>query len=85
MRMAVGSMAPARPPFDVEEALVLQSKDRPPELVNRDPLSRRFSAAIEAGLLPPVGEWDLVAWLLIDQDGTVAEVRVEQRGDGYGQ
>lgn len=78
MRMAVGSTAPARPPFDVEEALVLQSQDRPPELVNRGPLSRRFSDAIEAGLLPPTGEWALVAWLLIDQDGAVADVRVER-------
>ena len=78
MRMAVGSVAPARPPFDVEEALILRPKDRPPEPVDRGPLSRRFSAAIEEGLLPPSGEWALVAWLLINQDGFVDDVRVEQ-------
>ncbi len=79
MRMAVGSTAPSRPPFDVEEALVLRPKDRPPEAVDRGPLQRRFSSAIEDGLLPPSGAWALVAWLLIDRDGEVADVRVEQR------
>ena len=78
MRMSVGSTAPSRPPFDVEEALVLRPKDRPPEAVDRAPLQRRFSSAIEAGLLPPSGERALVAWLLINQDGVVADVRVEQ-------
>ncbi len=77
--MAVRSTAPSRPPFDVEEALVLRPKDRPPESVDRRPLQRRFSSAIEDGLLPPSGEWALVAWLLINQDGVVADVRVEQR------
>ncbi len=79
MRMSVRSTAPSRPPFDVEEALVLRPKDRPPEAVDRAPLQRRFSTAIEAGLLPPSGERALVAWLLINQDGVVADVRVEQR------
>lgn len=79
MRMAVGSTAPARPPFDVEEALVLRPKDRPPEAVDRGPLQRRFSSAIADGLLPPSGEWALVAWLLINQDGVVTDVRVERR------
>ncbi len=78
MRMAVGSTAPSRPPFDVEEALVLQPKDRPPEAVDRAPLQRRFSSAIEAGLLPPSGERTLVAWLLISRDGAVADVRLER-------
>ncbi len=79
MRMAVGSTAPSRPPFDVEEALVLRPKDRPPEAMDRGPLQRRFSTAIESGLLPATGEWALVAWLLINRDGEVAEVRVERR------
>ena len=79
MRIAVRSTAPSRPPFDVEEALVLLPKDRPPEAVDHRPLQRRFSTAIESGLLPPSGEWALVAWLLINQDGVVADVRVEQR------
>ncbi len=79
MRMSVGSTAPSRQPFDVEEALVLRPKDRPPEAVDRAPLQRRFSSAIEAGLLPPSGERALVAWLLINQDGVVADVRVEER------
>ncbi len=79
MRMAVGSTAPARPPFDVEEALILQAKDRPPEPLDRSPLSRRFSSAIENGVLPTSGEWALVAWLLINRDGVVADVRVERR------
>ncbi len=78
MRMAVGSTAPSRPPFDVEEALVLRPEDRPPEAVDRTPLQRRFSSAIDAGLLPASGEWALVAWLLIDRGGLVADVRVEQ-------
>jgi len=78
MRMAVGSTAPSRPPFDVEEALVPQAKDRPPEAVDRTPLSRRFSSAIDRGLLPPSGEWALVAWLLIDRNGVVTDVRVER-------
>ena len=78
MRMAVGSTAPSRPPFDVEEALVLRPKDRPPEAVDRAPLQRRFSFAIEAGLLPPSGERTLVAWLLISRDGAVADVRFER-------
>ena len=76
MRMAVGS--PARPPFDVEEALVLRPKDRPPEAVDRGPLQTRFSSAIEDGLLPPSGERAVVAWLLISRDGLVADVRFEQ-------
>ncbi len=80
--MAVGSMAPSRPPFDIEEALVLRPKDRPPEAVDRTPLQRRFSSAIDAGLLPVSGERALVAWLLIDRDGEVADVRVElESGD----
>ena len=79
MRMSVGSTVLSRPPFDVEEALVLRPKDRPPEAVDRGPLQRRFSTAIENGLLPPSGERALVAWLLINQDGVVADVRVEQR------
>ncbi len=79
MRMAVGSTAPSRPPFDVEEALILRSKDRPPEAVNRSPLQRQFSFAIQDGLLPTSGERALVAWLLIDREGVVADVRVEQR------
>ena len=78
MRMAVGSTAPARPPFDVEEALVLRAQDRPPEAVDYGPLQRRFSSAIAAGLLPASGERALVAWLLINQEGVVAEVRVEK-------
>ncbi len=78
MRKAVGSTAPARPPFDVEEALILQAKDRPPEPVDRSPLSRRFSSAIEDGLLPPSGGWALVAWLLIDRNGRVTDVQVER-------
>ena len=78
MRMAVGSTAPSPPPFDVEEALILRPKDRPPEPVDRLPLQRRFSSAIEAGLLPPSGEWALVAWLLIDRNGLVTDVRVER-------
>ncbi len=78
MRMAVGSTAPARPPFDVEEALILQAKDRPPEPLDRSPLSRRFSSAIENGLLPASGAWALVAWLLINRDGLVEDVRVEK-------
>ena len=81
MRMSVRSTAPSRPPFDVEEALVLRPKDRPPEAVDRRPLQRRFSYAIEDGLLPPSGEWALVAWLLINRDGLVADVWVE-RGSG---
>ncbi len=83
MRMAVGSMAPSRPPFDVEEALILRPKDRPPEPVDRSPLSRRFSSAIEDGLLPPSGGWALVAWLMIDRDGEVADVRDEQRSGDH--
>ncbi len=79
MRIAVRSTAPSRPPFDVEEALVLLPKDRPPEAVDHGPLQRQFSTAIENGLLPPTGEWALVAWLLINRDGEVADVRVEQR------
>jgi hypothetical protein len=79
MRIAVRSTAPSRPPFDVEEALVLLPKDRPPEAVDHRPLQRRFSTAIESGLLPATGEWALVAWLLINRDGEVADVRVEQR------
>lgn len=78
MRMAVGSTALARPPFDVEEVLVLRAQDRPPEAVDHAPLQRRFSSAIEAGLLPPSGERALVAWLLINRDGVVADVRVEK-------
>ena len=78
MRMAVGSTALARPPFNVEEALVLRAQDRPPEAVDHAPLQRRFSSAIEAGLLPPSGERALVAWLLINRDGVVADVRVEK-------
>ncbi len=78
MRMAVGSTAPARPPFDVEEALVLRPQDRPPEAVDRAPLQRQFSSAIAAGLLPASGERALVAWLLINQEGVVADVRVEK-------
>ena len=81
MRMSVRSTAPSRPPFDVEEALILRPKDRPPEAVDRTPLQRRFSSAIEDGLLPPSGGWALVAWLLIDRDGLVTDVRVE-RGSG---
>ncbi len=82
MRIAVRSTAPSRPPFDVEEALVLLPKDRPPEAVDHGPLQRQFSTAIESGLLPATGEWALVAWLLIDQDGMVADVRVElESGD----
>ena len=49
-----------------------------PEAVDRAPLQRRFSSAIEAGLLPPSGERALVAWLLINQEGVVADVRVEK-------
>ncbi len=79
MRISVRSTAPSRPPFDVEEALVLLPKDRPPEAVDHGPLQRQFSTAIENGLLPPTGEWALVAWLLINRDGEVADVRVEQR------
>ncbi len=79
MRIAVRSTAPSRPPFDVEEALVLLPKDRPPEAVDHGPLQRQFSTAIENGLLPPSGEWALVAWLLINRDGEGADVRVEQR------
>ena len=78
MRIAVGSAAPSRPPFDVEEALVLRAEDRPPEAVDRSLLQWRFSAAIEDGLLPPSGGWALVAWLLIDRNGTVADVQVER-------
>ncbi len=78
-RISVRSTAPSRPPFDVEEALVLLPKDRPPEAMDRGPLQRQFSTAIEKGLLPPTGEWALVAWLLINRDGEVADVRVEQR------
>ena len=44
-------------------------------------MQRRFSYAIEDGLLPPSGEWALVAWLLINRDGLVADVWVE-RGSG---
>ncbi len=79
MRMAVGSTAPSRPPFDVKEALVLRAKDRPPEALDRTPLQRRFSSAIDDGLLPPSGAWALVAWLLINRDGVVADVRLERR------
>lgn len=78
MRMAVGSTTPSHPPFDVEETLVLRPKDRPPEPVDRSALQRRFSSAIADGLLPPVGERTLVAWLLISREGTVDEVRVER-------
>ena len=78
MRMAVGSTAPSRPPFDVEEALILQSKDRPPEAVDRSLLQWRFSSAIEDGLLPPSGGWAFVAWLLIDRNGRVTDVQVER-------
>ena len=79
MRIAVRSTALSRPPFDVEEALVLRPEDRPPEAVDRTPLQRRFSSAIDAGLLPASGERALIAWLLINPDGVVADVRVEQR------
>jgi len=78
MRMAIGSTSPSRPPFDVEEALVLRPQDRPPEAVDRGPLQSRFSLAIETGLLPTSGARALVAWLLIDREGIVADVRVEK-------
>lgn len=78
MRIAVGSTAPSPPPFDVEEALVLRPKDRPPQAVDRGALQRSFSSAIADGLLPPAGERALVVWLLISREGTVDEVRVER-------
>ena len=81
MRMAVGSTTPSPPPFDVEDALVLRPKDRPPEAVDRSALQQRFSSAIADGLLPPAGERTVIAWLLINREGKVDEVRLE-RGSG---
>ena len=78
MRLAVGSSFQPRPPFEVEEVLVLQPRDRPPEIADLNFLQSRFFAAIDAGLLPRSGAGSLVAWLLISGDGTVGEVRLEQ-------
>lgn len=75
--IGVGRAAPARPPFDVDEALVLRLKDRPPEVAEGSALKEFFSSAVKDEVLPISGNRTVAAWLLINQDGRVREVRFE--------